>query len=54
MAHPTKPEQTTESIPPDPYPDYPPVYGFVFQSWLILCLAVVCIALGFYLYSYVR
>jgi hypothetical protein len=54
MANTTKPEQASESIPPDPYPDYPPIYGFVFQSWLIMCLAVICIALAFYLYSYIR
>jgi hypothetical protein len=54
MAQPTKPEPTTEALPPDPYPDYPRVWVFFFQSWLVMCLAVVCIALVFYLYSYIR
>jgi hypothetical protein len=39
--------------PPDPYPDYRPVYGWVFQSWLVMFLAVICLALVFYLLSYV-
>jgi hypothetical protein len=54
MAHSPKPEHTTDALPPDPYPDYSPVWVFFFQSWLIMCLAVVCIALVFYLYSYIR
>jgi hypothetical protein len=53
MTQPAKPE-VQEPLPPDPYPDYPPAYSFLFQSWLILCLGVICIALGLYLYSYIR
>lgn len=53
MALPAKPEPTPDSLPPDPYEDYRPVYAWVFQSWLIMFLAVVCIALIFYLYPHV-
>jgi hypothetical protein len=51
MAEPTKPDQVV--LPPDPYPDYRPVYTWVFQSWLIMFLGVVCIALLIYLLSYI-
>jgi hypothetical protein len=44
---------TSGEYPPDPYPDYRPVYGWVFQSWLVMFLAVICLALVFYLLSYV-
>ena len=52
MAQPTKSDPIPEPLPPDPYPDYRPVYGWFFQSWLIMFLAVICLALGFYLLSY--
>jgi len=54
MPQPNRPEPIAEALPPDPYPDYPREYAFLFQSWLVMCLAVICIALGFYLYSFVR
>ena len=54
MTPPTKQEPTFEPLPPDPYPDYPRQYAWLFQSWLIMCLAVICFALAFYLYSYIR
>ncbi len=49
MAEPAKIEPTQDTLPPDPYPDYRPVYAWVFQSWLIMFLGVICIALLFYL-----
>ncbi|HSQ58473.1 MAG TPA: hypothetical protein VLM40_22320 [Gemmata sp.] len=55
MAVPAKTDPpATEALPPDPYPDYPPAYSFLFQSWLIMCLAVICFALIFYLYAHIR
>ncbi len=39
--------------PPDPYPEYRPIYGWVFQAWLVMFLAVICLALILYLMSYV-
>ena len=39
--------------PPDPYPPYRRVYSWVFQSWLIMFLGVICLALVFYLLSYI-
>lgn len=42
-----------DDYPLPPYPDYRPVYGWVFQSWLVMFLAVICLALLFYLLSYV-
>jgi hypothetical protein len=51
MSQPAKAE--TDVPPPDPYPSYRPVYAWVFQSWLIMFLAVVCLALIFYLYPHV-
>lgn len=53
MAQPTRPEPVADTFPPDPYPDYPPVYGWLFQGWLVMFLAVICIALGLYLFSYI-
>lgn len=43
-----------ELPPPDPYPPYRPVYSWVFQSWLIMFLAVICMALIFYLFPHIR
>jgi hypothetical protein len=53
MTQPAKPEEKQEPLPPDPYPDYRPVYGWVFQAWVIMFLAVICLALIFYLLSYI-
>lgn len=50
---PTSPEPEPDALPPDPYPDYPPVYAWLFQSWLVMFLAVICLALLFYLMSFV-
>ena len=50
----TQPGQNhADALPPDPYPPYRPVYAWVFQSWLVMFLAVICIALIFYLYPHV-
>jgi hypothetical protein len=54
MAESAKPQPTQETFPPDPYPDYRPVYSWVFQSWLIMFLAVICLALFFYLIPYLK
>jgi hypothetical protein len=48
------PEEKGEPLPPDPYPEYRPVYGWVFQAWVIMFLAVICIALVFFLLPYLR
>ena len=49
-----KPKETVESnVPPDPYPDYAPVYGWLFQAWLIMFLAVICLSLVIYLLSFI-
>ncbi|MCE9564885.1 MAG: hypothetical protein K8U57_22865, partial [Planctomycetes bacterium] len=53
MAEPMKPVPVAEPLPPDPYPDYPIVYSWFFQSWLIMFLAVICLALVFYLATYI-
>ena len=50
MSQANKPEPA-DTFPPDPYPDYPPVYGWLFQAWLVMFLAVICFALLFYLLS---
>lgn len=49
----TPPEPEPDALPPDPYPDYPPIYAWLFQSWLVMFLAVICLALLFYLMSFV-
>lgn len=53
MTQPESPAPRANPLPPDPYPDYRPVYAWVFQTWLILFLGVICAALIFYLYSYI-
>ena len=53
MSQPAKAEAVAEPLPPDPYPDYPAPYAWFFQSWLIMFLAVICLALLFYLMSYI-
>jgi hypothetical protein len=40
-------------LPPDPYPDYRPVYGWLFQAWLVMFLLVICLALVSYLLSFI-
>ncbi len=52
MVLPAKSEQSAEPLPADPYPDYPPVYAWFFQAWLVMFLAVICLALVLYLMSY--
>ena len=52
MTPPAKPETRQETLPPDPYPAYRPVYAWVFQAWLIMFLAVICLALIFYLFPH--
>lgn len=54
MAEPAKPQQAQDILPPDPYPEYRPVYTWVFQSWLIMFMGVVCIGLLFYLLPYIK
>jgi hypothetical protein len=54
MSQPTNTQSPApEAMPPDPYPDYPRGYSWLFQTWLILFLAVICLALLFYLLGYV-
>jgi len=53
MAEMSKSAPVAEPLPPDPYPDYPVVYTWFFQSWLIMFLAVICLALAVYLMSYI-
>jgi hypothetical protein len=40
-------------MPADPYPDYPPAYGWLFQAWLFQFLLVICAALIFYLLAFI-
>ena len=54
MPQPTRPEATQETMPADPYPNYRPIYSWVFQSWLVMFLAVICMALIFYLFPHVQ
>ncbi len=49
MTQPAKPEP----LPAPPYPPYRRLYAWVFQSWLVMFLGVVCIALAMYLLSYI-
>jgi hypothetical protein len=49
----TPPEPAAEPLPPDPYPDYPRAYVWFFQSWLVMFLAVICLALLMYLGTYI-
>ncbi len=53
MSQPARTQMPASMPVPDPYPPYRPVYAWVFQSWLIMFLAVICAALAFYLLSYV-
>jgi hypothetical protein len=56
MSQPTKSPSVTPApapLPADPYPPYRRVYAWVFQSWLLMFLAVICCALIFYLLSYI-
>lgn len=47
-----KTEPAANGLPADPYPDYPPQYSWFFQAWLIMFLAVICLAIVSYLLSY--
>jgi hypothetical protein len=50
MSNPTKmPAVADNAMPPDPYPDYRPVYNWLFQAWLIMFIAVICLSLVIYL-----
>jgi hypothetical protein len=54
MSQPTKTPVVADSpVPPDPYPDYRPVYSWLFQAWLIMFISVICLALVVYLMSFV-
>lgn len=55
MAQQAKPQPVPAqpAAPPDPYAPYRPVYGWIFQAWLIMFLAVICCALLIYLASYI-
>ena len=53
MAQQPKTDATQEPLPADPFPDYRPVYGWFFQAWLVMFLAVICMALVAYLLSYI-
>jgi len=52
MTQPAKPETAPAPLPPDPYPDYPVPYTWFFQSWLVMFLTVICLALVMYLMTY--
>jgi hypothetical protein len=39
-------------VPDQPAPTYSRVEAWVFQSWLVMFLAVICCALAFYLMSF--
>lgn len=54
MPQPTKAEATQESATPEPYPEYRPIYAWAFQSWLVMFLAVICLALLFYLFPHIQ
>jgi hypothetical protein len=54
MSQSTKAPVVTESpLPPDPYPDYRPVYGWLFQAWLIMFISVICLSLVIYLLTFI-
>ena len=54
MSQPTKTETIAESaVPPDPYPDYRPIYSWLFQAWLIMFISVICLALLIYLLTFI-
>ena len=54
MAQSSRFEVRQESMPADPYPDYRPIYAWVFQSWLVMFLAVICLGLIFYLVPHIQ
>ncbi|MFM8272602.1 MAG: hypothetical protein ACKODX_09740 [Gemmata sp.] len=53
MSSSAKTQPQTAAVQPDEYPPYRRVYVWIFQSWLIMFLGVICITLFFYLWSYV-
>ena len=48
----SQPAKVPPPAPAEPHPPYPRVYAWVFQAWLVMFLGVVCVALVFYLLSY--
>ena len=51
-----KPMSQTEKLQspaPVANPPYRRVYAWVFQAWLVMFLGVICVALIFYLMSYI-
>lgn len=46
--------EAAQELPADPYLPYRPVYAWVFQAWLVMFLAVICLALIFYLFPHFR
>jgi hypothetical protein len=54
MSQPAKTQTVpNNALPPDPYPDYRPVYGWLFQAWLIMFILVICLSLLIYLLSFI-
>lgn len=47
------PAATNPAVPPDPYPEYRPVYAWLFQAWLMMFLIVICLALVVYLLTFI-
>jgi hypothetical protein len=41
------------ALPADPYPDYRPIYSWLFQAWLIMFISVICLSLIIYLLTYI-
>jgi hypothetical protein len=54
MPHPTKSEVPQENATAEPYLEYRSIYAWVFQSWLVMFLAVICLALLFYLFPHIQ
>jgi len=53
MSQTTKSPAVVETPVPDPYPDYRPVYGWLFQAWLIMFISVICLSLIIYLLTFI-
>jgi hypothetical protein len=47
------PLASEQTLPADPYPDYRPVYGWLFQAWLIMFMAVISLSLVIYLLTFI-
>lgn len=52
MSQAAKPTAGSAPTTPDDPPPYRRVYAWIFQSWLVMFLGVICCALTFYLLSY--